>query len=109
MNVNKPMARAKPVPPTREEIADLLHQYPNLSAGEVTRMLAFLRKGRQLDVGMLTADERLQPHLDRFMSDHAKHFRVGIAETSAVVAAIMALLALCWSVWEVVKPISLAA
>ena len=93
---------------TREQASDLLYRYPKVSNAEAKLILGFLRKGRHLDVGMLTADERLQPHLEQFMADHAKHFRVGFFEGAGAIAAIAALLGVCWFIWEAVKPAALA-
>lgn len=89
---------------TREQVADLLCRYPHVSPREAKLILGFLRKGRQLDVGILTADEQLKPHLDSFMTDHATHFRVSFRETSVVTGAIAAFLGVCWLIWEAVKP-----
>ena len=91
---------------TRDQVADLLQRYPRVSDAEAKAILAFLRKGRHLDVGMLTADEQLKPQLDRFMDDHGKHLRVGVGETSAVIAGIAVFLGFCWLIWEVVKPVA---
>lgn len=85
---------------SREEVADLLLRYPHVSDAEAKLILTFLRKGRHLDVGMLTGDEQLKPYLDRFTADHAKHFRVGLFEGAGVVAAILAFLIACGLVWE---------
>jgi len=93
---------------TREEVSDLLSRYPRISDAETKSILKFLRKGRHLDVGILTADEALKPQLDHFTADHAKDLNVGIGEASAVVAAIAGFLALCWLVWEAVKPAALS-
>ena len=93
---------------SREQAADLITRYPHVSEREARLILAFLRKGRHLDVGIITADEALKLQLDRFMADHSKHFRIGFGEGSAVVAAIAAFLAVCWLVWEAVKPAALA-
>jgi hypothetical protein len=91
---------------TREQAADLLYRYPRVSEAEAKLILGFLRNGRHLDVGMLTGDECLRPQLDRFMTDHAKHFRVGVGEATAVVAAIAGFLGFCWLIWELVKPVT---
>src|SRR5690349_22924954 len=93
---------------TREQAADLIIRYPHVSERETRQILGFLRKGRHLDVGIITADEALKPQLDSFMADHSKHFRIGLGEGSAVVAAIAAFLAVCWLIWEAVKPAPLA-
>lgn len=89
---------------TREEAADLLFRYPHVSDAEAKRILTFLRKGRHLDVGMLTADQKLKPNLDRFMHDHKKHFRLGVGETTAVVSAIIGFLLVCWMAVEAMVP-----
>jgi hypothetical protein len=89
---------------TREEVADLLYRYPHVSDEEAKLILGFLRKGRHLDVGILTGDEMLKPQLDLFMTDHKKQLGVGFFEGSAVVTAILGFLAICWLVWETMKP-----
>jgi hypothetical protein len=75
-----------------------------VSEEESKAILNFLRNGRHLDVGILTTDRKLKPQLDSFMEEHAGHFRLGFGEGAAVVAAIAGFLAVCWLVWEVVKP-----
>lgn len=89
---------------SREQVAELLHRYPELSDAEIGQVVAFLRHGRHLDVGLLTSDTALKPKLDRFMADHVQHFRLRVGETSAVLAAITAFLALCWLAWEGLAP-----
>lgn len=89
---------------TREEAADLLLRYPHVSQAEAKRVVTFLRKGRHLDVGLLTADQKLKPNLDRFMHDHEKHFRLGVGETTAVVSAIIGFLLVCWMALEAMVP-----
>ncbi len=85
---------------SRDEAADLLFRYPHVSDSEAKLILGFLRNGRHLDVGILTADEKLKPQLDSFMADHARHFRVGFLEGSAVVAAIAGFLLFCLIIFE---------
>jgi hypothetical protein len=89
---------------TREQAADLLVRYPHVSDAEAKLILTFLRHGRHLDVGMLTANQSLKPQLDSFMEDHKKHFRIGLGEGSAVVGAIAAFLAICWLIFEAMAP-----
>ena len=93
---------------TRQQIADLLSRYPGVSADEAESIRDFLRTGRHLDIGMLTADESLKPQLDAFMKDHRQHFSVGLYETVALAAATIGLLALFWLVWEAVGPATAA-
>lgn len=101
-HVTSPTAPAPTL--SREEVAELLVRYPQVSGSEARLILTFLRKARHLDVGMLTGDERLKPHLDRFTADHYRHFRLGFGEGAAVVAAIGAFLVICWLVWEAMRP-----
>ena len=89
---------------SRDQVADLLFRYPRVSDAETKLILGFLRNGRHLDIGLLTADEALKPHLDSFMADHAKHFRVGAVEGSVVVAAIVGVLFFCLIVFETMTP-----
>ena len=93
---------------SREQAADLLQRYPHVSNAEARLVLAFLRNGRHLDVGLLTADRALKPQLDMFMDDHRRHLRLGFGEVSAVIAGIAALLGLFWFIWEAIKPASVA-
>ncbi len=89
---------------SRDEAADLLFRYPHVSDSEAKLILGFLRNGRHLDVGILTADEKLKPQLDSFMADHARHFRVGFLEGSAVVAAIAGFLLFCLIIFAALTP-----
>ena len=79
--------------------ADLLARYPRVSDEESREILAFLRTGRHLDVGLLTTDDRLRPRLDAFMEDHKAHFQVKWSEGAALVLAIAALLGMFWLIW----------
>ena len=101
-HVRKPASDAASL--SREEVAELLIRYPRVSGAEAKLVLTFLRKGRHLDVGMLTGDEQLKPHLDRFTADHAHHFRLGIGEAAAAVAGIVGFLVVCWLLWEALRP-----
>ena len=92
----------------REEVADLLSRYPQVSDKEAKQIVSFLRKGRHLDIGIVTADKQLKPNLDRFMADHSTHFRLGVRETAAVVGGIAALMLVLWLIWEVIKPVAAA-
>lgn len=97
-------AAPHPVRLSRDQARDLLVRYPDVSNAEARLILDFLRNGRHLDVGMLTADQKLKPRLDRFMADHKKELQLGIGEGSAVVGAIAGFLGLCWLLWEVARP-----
>jgi hypothetical protein len=107
MNAHFRRENARALRITRQEIADLLKRYPHVSDEEANLVVAFLRKGRHLDVGILTGDDKLKPHLDRFMADHSRHFRLSIGEATGATAAILAVLGFCWFIWELIKPATL--
>lgn len=84
----------------RDDVAELLSRYPRVSGEEAEQILAFLRKGRHLDVGLLTANDLLRPKLDAFMGDHKSHFAVKWTECAAVIAGIITFLVFLWLAWE---------
>ncbi|HEX6071414.1 MAG TPA: hypothetical protein VFY95_00190 [Sphingomicrobium sp.] len=100
MNAYTTGIEARAIRATREQVAGLLARYPNVSTQDSRTILDFLRTGRHLDVGLLTANDKLKPNLDAFMRDHQAHFRVKIGEGAAVIAGIAALLAILWLIWE---------
>ena len=69
---------------TRERVAQLLSRYPGISEHDVPEIVEFLRTGRHLDIGLLTADDELRPKLDAFMDEHGSACRVGFGQISAV-------------------------
>jgi hypothetical protein len=87
----------------RERVSELLSRYPRVRKDEVREILAFLRTGRHLDVGLLTSNERLRPNLDAFMEDHKEHFRVNWREGALVIGGLLALLIILWLIWEAFK------
>lgn len=84
----------------RERIADLVHRYPRVTDSEAKEILTFMRTGRHLDVGLLTADDSIRPNLDAFLDDHKAHFRVRWWEGAAVLGGIAAVLVIFWLIWE---------
>lgn len=83
-----------------EQVADLVSRYPGITDDETKEILTFLRTGRHLDVGLLTADESIRPNLDAFMGDHKAHFHVKWWEGAAVMVGIAALPIAFWLVRE---------
>jgi len=104
MNAFSPTEHANAPVLTREAAAELISRYPDVSNAEGKAILKFLRHGRHLDVGVLTADPKLKPQLDLFMEQHASHFRVGFGEASALIAGILGFLIVCWLIWEAARP-----
>jgi hypothetical protein len=89
---------------SRERVAALLARYPKISSRDRREILDFLKTGRHLEIGLLTANAALRPRLDSFMADHNHHFRVTLAESARVLAAISAFLLVCWLLWELIGP-----
>ena len=90
-----------PAPPTNSErVAELVSRYPGVTDEEAKEILSFMRTGRHLEVGRLTADENIRPQLDAFMKDHKTHLGVRWWETTALVGGITAALLAFWFIWE---------
>lgn len=85
---------------TSERVADLVSRYPGVTEAEAQEIVTFMRTGRHLDIGLLTANDNIRSNLDAFMEDHKAHFQVKWWEGAAVTTAIAALLVLFWVVWE---------
>lgn len=90
---------------SRQQAAELLDRYPDISEAERAEIVSFIRTGRHIDIGLLTANEKIRPKIDAFMADHKKEFGLGSREVVTVIAAILAFLAFCWLVWEAIGPV----
>lgn len=89
-----------PQPTSSERVAELVSRYPGVTDAEAKEILNFMRRGRHLEVGRLTADESIRPNLDAFMEDHKAHLGVKWWEATAVVGGIAAALLAFWFIWE---------
>ena len=105
MSYHYPQHVGKIVSPRRtnsERVANLISRYPGVSEQEANEIVTFMRTGRHLDMGLLTADGTDQPNLDAFMEDHKAHVRVKWWETAGVVGGIAVLLMSLWLLSEAV-------
>lgn len=84
-----------------ERIAELVSRYPGVSDGEAKEIVSFMRNGRHVDVGLLTANDAIRQNLDAFMADHKPDFQVKWSETALVSGAIAAALVVFWFLWAV--------
>ena len=100
MNAHAKRRKVRALRATRERVASLLARYPRATDDDVAEIVEFLRTGRHLDIGLLTADDELRPKLDAFMEEHKQHLRLKIGEVAAVVALIAAFLFTCWLLWS---------
>lgn len=89
---------------TRDRVVSLLGRYPHVSDKDRKEILAFMKEGRHLDIGLLTANDNLRPQLDAFMDDHKRHFRIGVADVARLLAVFAAVALVCWLLWELVRP-----
>lgn len=93
--------------PSRERVAELLGRYPEVSPKDRREIVAFMRKGRHLDIGLLTSNIKLRPQLDRFMRDHKRDFQIGVLDIVRLTAVLAASVVALWLMWELIRPISL--
>ena len=84
----------------RERVSDLVRRYPKITADEAEEILRFVREGRHLDVGLLTADDTIRPQLDAFVKDHKGHLALKWAEAAVLLSGIAGLFGMLWLVRE---------
>ena len=96
MNAKRRHREVRAVRATRERVSRLLSRYPAISDRDVAEIVQFLRTGRHLDLGLLTADEDVRPRLEAFMEQHKKHFRLTWKEAAVILAGIAAFVLACW-------------
>lgn len=84
-----------------ERVADLVSRYPGVTEDEAHEIATFMRTGRHMDVGLLTANDSIRPKLDAFMEDHKADFQVNWWESAAVTGGIAVVLIMFWLFWEV--------
>ncbi|MGN6057765.1 MAG: hypothetical protein ACTHOI_04195 [Sphingomicrobium sp.] len=89
---------------SRDRIASLLGRYPHISDKERKDILEFMKEGKHLEIGLLTSNDKIRPQLDAFMDDHKRHFRIGPADVTRLVAVFAAVAMFCWLIWELVRP-----
>jgi hypothetical protein len=90
---------------SRQQTAELLDRYPDITQAERAEIVSFIRTGRHIDIGLLTANEKIRPKIDAFMADHKKEFGLSSREVVTLLAAVIAFLAFCWLVWEAIGPV----
>jgi hypothetical protein len=103
MSYHYPHHVGKILPPQSahsERVADLVSRYPGVTEDEAQEIVTFMRTGRHLDVGLLTANDSIRPKLDAFMKDHRADFRVKWWESAAVTGTIAVILIAFWLAWE---------
>lgn len=91
---------------TRDRVAELLKRYPHVSETDRKEILHFMKEGRHLEVGLLTANDHVRPQLKAFMEDHKRHFELNAFDVLRGVTVVGSIVMLCWLVWELFMPVS---
>ena len=83
-----------------DRFESLLARYPGLTDPEIHEVLLFLRKGKVLELGLLSGNEAIKPQLERFRADHARDLSIGRQElifAAIVLVIVLAAVALLWN------------
>jgi hypothetical protein len=83
----------------RQEAAELIDRYPNLSEIELARLVSLYRKFSALDAALIISDEQLGPKLDRFFADHRSKVRVPFRQYAGLIGyVVLTIAAVAWAV-----------
>ena len=87
-------------PDVRDRMNHLLHRYPGLDPSETQEILAFLKAGAILDIGMLKGDPDTHTRIARVQRDHAAYFKPTPLQRLAVTALLVVpVLLMCGLAW----------
>jgi hypothetical protein len=84
----------------RKRVEEMLARYTALTDPEIQEILLFLRKGKALEIGLLTGNEAIRPQLDRFRADHARDLAISGREFAVVGIVLLVLLAAVALLWN---------
>ena len=80
-----------------DQMTTLLRRYPALDEAEKTALLHFLKKGPQVEIGLVSAREGMAARIGQFRHDHRADFRLKPHEIAGFLALVLVpLLALVW-------------
>jgi hypothetical protein len=95
----RPATEGPAAPSPRDEAAALIARYPNLSEGELARLINLYRRFSSLDSALIISDEQLAPKLDRFVADNRAKVKLPFRQYAGLVAyALLAVVAVAWAV-----------
>jgi hypothetical protein len=80
------------VPSTAARAEDIFRRYPHISAEETKEAVIFLKKGRHLDIGLVTGLPELKANIDAFRHEHRRALGVGMVEMAVFTLIFLALL-----------------
>jgi len=64
----------------RARAEKLLRSYPDVSDRETTEIIHFLKKGRLLEIGLVSGSDEFRQKVAAFRKEHARHFRLTAIE-----------------------------
>lgn len=95
--------RSRPPSETTVTAEALLMRYPNLSEEELATLINLFPYIRILDLGLMTADDRLAKKLDAFHRDHGNRLTAPISSLIAFLA-VPAIIILGGFLWWLLAP-----
>ena len=78
--------RTRPSSETMAEVESLLSRYPNLSEIELATLINLFPTLRILEVGLMTADDRLSRKFEAFHRDHGRKLKIPMSSLIAFFA-----------------------
>ncbi|TFI58592.1 hypothetical protein E2493_09210 [Sphingomonas parva] len=81
-------------------VESLLRRYPNVSADEATEIARFLKSGRSLEVGLVTANEELEAQLALFREDHGSDVALSTKDWLIILALLGIVAVTCLLLWD---------
>lgn len=85
----------------RASIERMLAQYPDISAEQISGLVAwFVREASALDVGLIASNEAIRPGYARFRSDHLDRFRIKDAVYAALFAGVVIAVVVLMGAWH---------
>jgi hypothetical protein len=82
-----------------DEARELIRRYPDLSDGELDRLIDLYRQFSALDMAFVLSDDELAPRLDRFSADHRSKIRLPFRQYAGLTAYAVATLAVvAWAI-----------
>ena len=90
-------SRSRPPSELTLKAEALLVRYPKLDERELQTLIDIFPRLRILDLGMMTADDRLARKLEAFQEDHGRRLKTPVASVIAYLALpILMMLTLMW-------------
>lgn len=99
-------ARSRPPSETMVKVEAILSRYPNLNEEELTTLIKLFPSLRILEVGLLTANDRLSGKFEAFHRDHGRKLKKGSVSSLIAFLAVPGTLVLVFLLWALVPLIA---